>query len=107
MAHQRPRDDPQGQPRGSRSTQRAPMPPHGTRRADAAVCWDDHALPADWEVTQAAPCAVDIQRRGWRTPGDPAGAKQLVAGARERGVSAAALSHRWLTEKVTAATQRQ
>jgi len=86
---------------------RDPIPRHFKSIEEAAQFWDSHDLADYWDLTREARFEVDIQRRLFLTPLEPELAKKLVVYARKQGVSTETLINVWLTEKLTATTQRR
>jgi len=86
---------------------RDPIPRHFKSIEEAAQFWHSHDLADYWDLTKEAHFEVDIQRRLFLTPLEQELAKKLVVCARKQGVSTETLINVWLTEKLTATTQRR
>ena len=86
---------------------RDPIPRHFKSIEEAAQFWDSHDLADYRDLTKEAHFDVDIQRRLFLTPLEPELAKKLVVCARKQGVATETLINVWLTEKLTATTQRR
>ncbi|MCX7047197.1 MAG: CopG family antitoxin [Candidatus Sumerlaeota bacterium] len=79
---------------------RDPIPEHFKSIEEAGEFWDTHDLTDYLDQTRPVQLDVDLKTHRYLTALEPELAQQLLARARQRGVSTETLINVWLKEKL-------